>query len=147
VKLESVVWPEGPPVLSPTYLYDALRHEREILSHLPCDAYTLYDRATVICMIVAALRRHAADRGELLDSSLQRRVARALQIAEREMHWLALCGGDADEIDLLAAVTSALAGAEQAAALLRTDVSGAFTAATERETNIASDGRYAGFAR
>jgi hypothetical protein len=131
VEFESVVWSEGPRVLSPNQLHDVLLHEQEILSHLPCDAYALYDRATVVCMIASALRRYAAEHQNMLDTSLQVRVGSALQAAEREMHWLVLCGGDAQEIELRAAVSAALASADQAASLLRTDISGVFVAATE----------------
>lgn len=127
-------------MLSPTVLHDLLRREQQVLAHRQCDLDVLYDRATIACLIVSALRRYAALHQDVLDSALQRQVARTLHEAERELHWLTLCGGDAEESDLLAAVRSALASAERAAALLRSDVSGVFIAATETESST-QDGR------
>jgi hypothetical protein len=146
VKLESVVWSEGPRVLSPTYLHEVLLRERERLADIPCDAYTLYDRATVVCMIASALRRYSADHENELDSTRQVRVRSALQVAGRELHWLVLCGGDAHEVELLDAISTAVASAEQAASLLCSDVSGAFVAEMEQSSTMAPDQRYLGFA-
>jgi len=147
VELDSVVWSEGPSVISLTYLHDLVRHAREKLSHAPNDVYAVYDVATFVCLVASALRRYVADHRDELDSSRQLRVASALHDIEREMHWLKLCGSGANQIELTAAVAPALASAEQATALLRTDVSGVFMTATETERSIAADGIYSGFAR
>jgi hypothetical protein len=119
-------------MLSPTQLLAMLSHEQARLSYPAGTAYSFYDRATVICLVAGMLRRYLAEHQQVLDAALQVQVGRALHDAERELHWLALCGGDAEESDLLAAVSIAVSKAADAAGLLRTDISGVFSATPAR---------------
>jgi hypothetical protein len=59
----------------------------------------------------------------------------SVQGAKREMHWFVLCGREAHVDDLLAAVSTAVTRAEQAAARLLTDVPGELLATTGGQSN------------
>jgi hypothetical protein len=115
-------------MLSPTQLHARLAHAQARLSQPAGTAYSFYDRATEVSLVAGMLRRYLGAHRQVLDSTLQVQVEHALHDAVREVHWLALCGGDAEEVDLLAAVSIAVSRAADAAGLLRTDLSGVFSA-------------------
>jgi hypothetical protein len=83
----------------------------------------LWNSATLVWLAANLLRRYAGQNPRMTEPSHAAHLEHALETVAQEMKWLRFCGGDAQKVDLVCAVSTAVAHVERAASLFSAHIS------------------------